>query len=41
MVDTKSLEQTQKNWEESHGRVPAAYSAGVTGAKDVIANLMW
>ena len=37
MVDTKSLEQTRKNWEDSHGRVPAAYSAGVTNAKDVIA----
>jgi len=37
MVDTKSLDQTQKNWEASHGRVPAAYSDGVRGAKDVIA----
>jgi len=37
MVDTKSLDQTQKNWEASHGRVPAAYQAGVRGAKDVIA----
>ena len=37
MVDTKSLDQTQKNWEDSHGRVPAAYSAGVQNAKDVIA----
>ena len=37
MVDTKSLDQTQKNWEASHGRVPEAYSAGVRGAKDVIA----
>ena len=37
MVDTKSLDQTQKNWEDSHGRVPAAYSEGVKNAKDVIA----
>ena len=37
MVDTKSNEQTQKNWEASHGRVPAAYAEGVRGAKDVIA----
>lgn len=37
MVDTKSLEQTRKAWEDSHGRVPAAYSAGVASAKDVIA----
>lgn len=37
MVDTKSLDQTQKNWEASHGRVPQAYSDGVKGAKDVIA----
>lgn len=37
MVDTKSLDQTQKNWEASHGRVPQAYSEGVRGAKDVIA----
>ena len=29
MVETKSLEQTQKNWEGSHGRVPQAYSDGV------------
>ena len=37
MVDTKSLEQTRANWEGAIGRVPAAYSAGVTNAKDVIA----
>jgi len=37
MVETKSLEQTQKNWDASHGRVPAAYSDGVKGARDVIA----
>ncbi len=37
MVDTKSLDQTQKNWEASHGRVPQAYSDGVRQAKDVIA----
>lgn len=36
MVETKSLDQTQKNWEASHARVPAAYSAGVDNAKDVI-----
>ena len=36
MVDTKSLEQTKKNWEGSHARVPAAYQAGVQNAKDVI-----
>ena len=37
MVDTKSLDQTQKNWEGAIGRVPSAYSDGVKGAKDVIA----
>ena len=37
MVETKSLEATKKAWEDSHGRVPAAYSEGITGAKDVIA----
>lgn len=37
MVETKSLEQTRKSWEESHGRVPAAYQAGVQAARDVIA----
>jgi len=36
MVETKSLEQTRKNWEASHGRVPTAYVEGVTRAKDVI-----
>lgn len=36
MVDTKSLEATRSRWEGSHGRVPAAYSEGVAGAKDVI-----
>ena len=37
MVDTKSLEATRANWEGSHGRVAAAYSQGIKGAKDVIA----
>ena len=37
MVDTKSLEQTQKNWESAIGRVPGAYSDGVKGATNVIA----
>lgn len=37
MVETKSMEQTQKNWEASHGRIPGAYADGVKGAKDVIA----
>lgn len=37
MVETKSMEQTQKNWEASHGRIPGAYSDGVKNAKDVIA----
>jgi len=37
MVDTKSNEQTQANWEGAIGRVPAAYTAGVNNAKDVIA----
>ena len=37
MVETKSLDQTQKNWETAIGRVPGAYSEGVKGAKDVIA----
>lgn len=37
MVETKSLEDTRKNWEASHGRVPGAYAAGVARAKDVIA----
>jgi len=29
MVETKSIEQTRKNWKDSHGRIPAAYKAGV------------
>ena len=37
MVDTKSLDQTRKNWEGAIGRVPAAYSNGVASARDVIA----
>jgi len=37
MVETKSLEESTKNWEASHGRVPGAYAAGVARAKDVIA----
>lgn len=37
MVETKSLEATRKSWEASHGRVPQAYSDGVTAARDVIA----
>lgn len=37
MVDTKSLDQTKKNWEAAIGRVPQAYSDGVDNAKDVIA----
>ena len=37
MVNTKSLDQTQKNWEASHGRIPAAYADGIKGATDVIA----
>lgn len=37
MVDTKSVEQSSKNWEDAIGRVPAAYVAGISGAKDVIA----
>lgn len=37
MVDTKSLDQTRKNWEGAIGRVPQAYSDGVNNAKDVIA----
>ena len=36
MVDTKSNEQTQKNWEGAIGRVPQAYTDGVSAAKDVI-----
>lgn len=37
MVTTKGLDQTRKNWEASHGRVPQAYSEGISAAKDVIA----
>jgi len=37
MVNTKSLDATRKNWEGSHGRVPAAYADGIKGATDVIA----
>ena len=34
MVDTKSQDQTKKNWEDAIGRVPGAYTAGIQGAKD-------
>jgi len=37
MVETKSNEQTTKNWGDAIGRVPAAYSDGVGAARDVIA----
>ncbi|GAI75076.1 unnamed protein product [marine sediment metagenome] len=37
MVRTKGLERTNANWKASHGRVSAAYSAGIDGAQDVIA----
>ncbi len=37
MVETKSLEQSTKNWNDAIGRVPAAYAAGVSGASGVIA----
>ena len=37
MVDTKSLDQTQRKWEAAIGRVPQAYVEGVNAAKDVIA----
>lgn len=37
MVDTKTNEQTTKNWGDAIGRVPAAYTDGVNGARDVIA----
>jgi len=36
MVETKSLEQTNKNWKASHGRVASAYTDGVKGAQNVI-----
>ncbi len=36
MVDTKSLEQTTKNWEGAIPRVAAAYSEGIAGAQNVI-----
>ena len=36
MVDTKSLEQTNKAWQDAQSRVAAAYSQGVDNAKDVI-----
>ena len=36
MVKTKGLDVTRKNWEASHGRVPAAYTAGVNAASGVI-----
>lgn len=36
MVETASLEQTRRNWEGAIGSVPAAYSEGVSAAKDVI-----
>ena len=37
MVETKSLSVVQKKWEDAIGRVPASYTEGVSGAKDVIA----
>jgi len=37
MVETKSLEATRANWTAAHGRVPAAYQAGVQAASNVIA----
>ena len=37
MVDTKPLDVVTKKWEGAIGRVPAAYSEGVSNAKDVIA----
>ena len=36
MVETKSLEQTRKNWKDSHGRVAQRYSDGVRKAQNVI-----
>jgi len=36
MVETKSLAQTEANWKNAIGRVPAAYADGVRNAKDVI-----
>lgn len=36
-MDTKSLEETTKNWEGAIPRVAAAYSAGVQGAQNIIA----
>jgi len=36
MVKTKGLAATAANWKASHGRVPAAYSAGVQAASGVI-----
>lgn len=36
-MDTKSLEQTKKAWNDAIGRVPQAYQDGVKNAKDVIA----
>lgn len=35
-MDTKSPEQAKQNWTASHGRIPKAYSDGVSAAKDVI-----
>ncbi|MCK5138348.1 MAG: hypothetical protein KAQ85_00765 [Thermodesulfovibrionia bacterium] len=37
MVETKGIAETRANWEASHGRVPQAYSAGVSRATNVIA----
>jgi len=36
MVQTKTLEQTNKAWREAQGRVPAAYQSGIDATQDFV-----